>query len=62
MGVEAVSEMPQDDLLSPIITSRCFWWPHCRTEITDRPQAVHSSMEEHYEKDHQADMERLGFK
>lgn len=53
----------QDHLLSPLITARCFWWPHCKHAVTDRPQAAHDAMERHYAEtpEHQAWLRARGF-
>lgn len=41
-----------DHTPSPAVTVRCFWWPHCKTSVTDRPLAAHDAMERHHDTHH----------
>lgn len=49
--------MTADNLLSPIVTSHCFFG--CGRTVTDRPDAAHDEMEGHYTTVHQRDTEAL---
>ena len=48
-----------DNLLSPAVTVRCFWWPRCHHQVTDTPVAAHDAMEVHYRQRHQEDIQRI---
>ncbi len=56
---EARELEPHDDLLSPIVTARCFFWGTCKHTVTDRPQAAHDAMEAHYAAAHSCDLDRI---
>lgn len=41
-----------DDLFSPQVTAHCFFRARCRYTVTDRPNAAHDAMEQHYASKH----------
>lgn len=48
-----------DNLLSPLVTVHCFWYPRCKHVVTDTPVAAHDAMERHYRQCHQGDIRRI---
>ena len=48
-----------DNLLSPLVTVHCFWYPRCKHVVTDTPMAAHDAMEKHYHERHQEDIRRI---
>lgn len=46
-----IDDVP-DHLLSPVVTARCYRWPHCRYEQQGFPREVRATMEHHYRTAH----------
>ena len=46
-----------DNLFSPTVTSHCWLYPRCQHTVTDRPDAAHDQMEQHYQLAHREDID-----